>query len=64
MRKTTFTATYKDGSKYKWAFEKDNYGWWLIDYEGVKRYLEKTWIDSVPIIHLILDNYGMTANIS
>ena len=62
---THFTVSYKeDGSKYLWAFRKDGKYWVLRDYTGYERTLEKTWRDSVPIIHTILDNYGMHAIIN
>jgi len=69
MKKTTFTATYTgegsdNGKKFRWSFFKDGEEWILEDYEGYIRTLEKTWRDSVPVIHQILAGYRMEAEIS
>jgi hypothetical protein len=65
MKWTRFTAKYrKDDSKHLWAFGKDGQYWTLRDHTGYERTLEKTWADSVPMIHLILENHGMFSEIS
>ena len=66
MKKKTFTATYKDGTKYKWSFYRCDQArhWFLVDYNGYERALEENWADSVPVIHRIIRNHGMTCNIS
>ena len=64
MKWTRFSARYKDGSKSVWSFRKDGKYWMLKDYTGYERTLEKTWFDSVPMIHLILENHGMSAAIN
>jgi hypothetical protein len=38
--------------------------WFLEDYTGYVRTLERNWLDSVPRIRMILENHGMTAEIS
>ena len=63
MKVTTFAAFDKQGNRYQWAFYRDQ-EWMLRDYTGYVRTLGKTWIDSAPKINLILDNHGMSANIS
>ena len=63
----TFTARNKDGKTYRWQFWRDARPpayWMLKDHEGHIRTLERTWIDSVPHIHAILESYGMHADIS
>jgi len=62
--KTRFTARDKAGKKYTWAFWRENGWWYLSDCDGYVRTLEKTWLESVPLIRLVLSNYDMTANIS
>jgi hypothetical protein len=60
-----FTVTYKETQeKFKWAFRREGNYWILKDHDQYERVLEKTWIDSVPRIQAIADNYGMTCNIS
>ncbi len=61
---TRFTARDSEGKEYRWAFWYDNRTWFLRDYDGYVRRLNGTWIDSVPQIHLILSNHGMSAAIS
>jgi hypothetical protein len=64
MKTTNFKATYIDGTKYTWSFYRDGKYWYLKDYTGYVRTLEKTWADSVPIIHTILGNYNMDTKLS
>ena len=71
MKNTNFTAIYTgtgedNGKKFVWSFGRDPFqkAWILTDYEGYKRILESTWIDSLPRIKQVLANYGMEANIS
>jgi hypothetical protein len=66
MKKKTFTATYKDGTAYKWSFYRCPQAglWFLVDYNGYERALEKNWTDSVAVIHRIVSNHGMTCHIS
>jgi len=70
VKKTAFTAIYQGtgedhGKKYKWKFYRHpKHGWMLEDYEGYERPLEKTWIDSLPVIQRILSNHGMTCPLS
>ena len=63
---TRFTARDAEGLEYNWAFWYDSgyRAWFLRDCDRYERRLEHTWIDSVPRIHAILSNYGMTADIS
>lgn len=63
-RRTTFTAIDADGKRYQWSFWKHNGIWWLRTNDDCFRALESTWLASVPRIHAVLDNYGMTAEIS
>mgnify|MGYP000845980654 FL=1 len=70
VRKTAFTATYQGtgedhGKKYKWKFYRHpKHGWMLEDCEGYERPLEKTWIDSLPLIRRILSNHDMSCPLS
>jgi hypothetical protein len=74
MKKTSFTATSADGTKERWTFYRQKYSstefkgqrtyWVLRDPAGYERIIEQTWIDTVPHIHSILKNHGLTANIS
>lgn len=65
-RTTRFTAKDADGASYSWFFRRDAKinSWVLGDYTGYVRVLERTWIDSIPRIHAILANHGMTAEVS
>ena len=53
-----------DGKRYRWAFSKDGKYWMLRDHEGYVRTLEENWISSVPRIRAILENYGLTCEVS
>lgn len=70
MKTTSFNATYYGpgedyGKKFKWSFYRDGkHGWFLRDYNGYERCLEKTWRDSIPVIKRILSNHNMEAEIS
>lgn len=63
---TRFTARDAEGTEYRWAFwyDKGYKAWFLRDSDDYERRLQATWIDSVPQIRMILDNYGMSAAIS
>jgi hypothetical protein len=65
---TTFTAKgfgANEGKSFKWAFYRDTTGYWMLrDHTGYERTMEKTWIDTVPKIKMILGNHDMTADIS
>ena len=63
-KKKNFTAKDADGKRYTWKYWR-RAGWWMLeDPHGYVRTLEKTWRDSLPHFHLILENHGLTANIS
>jgi hypothetical protein len=64
-KKKSFTA-FKAGHRYSWKFWRDAASqlWFLEDYTGYVRTLERNWLDSVPRIRMILENHGMTAEIS
>ena len=70
MKKTTFKAEYTGtgedhGKFFTWKFWKHaRSGWILEDWQGYERVLEKTWIDSLPVIQRILSNHGMTCPLS
>jgi hypothetical protein len=70
MKTTSFKAIYQGtgedhGKSFTWKFYRDpKHGWSLIDYNGYERTLEKTWIDSLPVIQRILSNHGMTCPLS
>jgi hypothetical protein len=70
MKMTSFKAIYEGtgedyGKPFTWKFYRDSkYGWTLIDFNGYERTLEKTWIDSLPVIRRILSNHGMTCPLS
>jgi len=65
VKTRSFTAFYSDGSKYSLSFWRDGRnGWMLRDHQGYVRTLENTWHDSVPRIRAVLENYGLTADIS
>lgn len=63
-----------EGKSYKWKFERLSRvystlgrhmsGWNLITHDGCERFSEGGWIDFVPFVHRIADNYGMTTNLS
>lgn len=57
-KKRTFTARDARGNAYTWAFYREGGYWFLEDYEGSLRALEANWIDSVPRVRMILDNYA------
>ena len=60
-----FTVTYTEtNEKLKWAFKREGNYWLLRDHENYIRVLENTWIDSVPRIQTIANNYGVTCQIS
>ena len=64
--KAIYTGTGKDhGKPFTWNFYRDaKHGWTLEDWNGYERTLEKTWIDSLPVIQRILSNHGMTCPLS
>jgi hypothetical protein len=66
LTKTRFTAKDSDGAQYSWFFwfDKGRAAWYLGDYTGYERRLECDWRDSAPRIVGILENHGMTAQIS
>lgn len=78
MSKAKLTVADAEGNKYSWRFWRETGmtwvctgrkprrldAWMLEDHEGCVRTLESTWADSVPCIRMILENYGLTANIS
>jgi hypothetical protein len=66
VKVTRFTATDATGTAFSWAFwyDKGYRAWFLRDPEGYERRMESTWIDSVPRIRMVLENYGMAASIS
>jgi hypothetical protein len=64
MKVVTFTAKDKSDKGHKWAFWREAGTWMLRDYTGYVRALEKTWFDSVPKIKLIVENHGMSCNVS
>jgi hypothetical protein len=63
-KRTGFTVTHTaTGRAYRWHFWRDHRApatWMLETHDGTQRTLESTWIDSVPVILRIADNYGMT----
>jgi hypothetical protein len=63
---TTFTAHDAEGKPYRWAFWYDSAyrAWFLRDYTGYVRRMESNWYGSVPRIKLVLENHGMTAEVS
>lgn len=66
-RKTTrFIAKDSEGACYSWFFRYDGLvkAWILGDYTGHIRILESNWFSSVPRIRMILENHGMSADIS
>jgi len=70
MKTTLFKAIYEGsgedkGRTFIWKVYRDlKHGWTLIDYNGHKRTLEATWVDSLPTIRRILSNHGMTCPLS
>ena len=50
----------------RWAFwfDKGYKAWFLRDCENYVRRMGDNWQDSVPRIRMVLENYGMTAEIS
>lgn len=65
VRWKTFNA-HQDSDIFMWAFGRSAKSavWFLRDHDGYIRALASTWIDSVPMIHAVLDNYGMTAAVN
>lgn len=61
--KRTFIVKDSTGKEYRWTFWRDGY-WFLQDYTGYTRTLERNWVDSVSRIHSILDGHGMTSKIN
>lgn len=63
--KTRFSVRFDDGVK-SWKFWRDeNYKCWMLEtHDGCLRALAANWIDSVPQIRIILENYGGKADIS
>jgi hypothetical protein len=63
---TRFIAKDANGAAYSWFFRYDGLlkVWVLGDYTGYVRVLESNWYSSVPRIRTILENHGMTADIS
>jgi len=62
-KRTSFLVTHKDGKQYRWYFWRDGRNpasWMLETHDGCVRTLEKVWIDTIPKIQLIAENYGMT----
>lgn len=64
MKRTTFFAYDRAGRRYQWAFWRDGAMWFLRDHEGYARALEQTWLQSVPRIRAILENYGFRAEVN
>jgi hypothetical protein len=66
IKTTIIRAIYIDGSKYIWkAYKCQSSGYWfLVDPDKYEKCLEKTWVDSVPVINRILENHGMKAKVS
>ncbi len=71
--------THKDGTEYYWTvrrFEdvwncggnlpRGRYisGWEFEDHEGCVRCFEGNWVNFVPLLRLVADNYGMTTQLS
>ena len=49
----------------KWHFGKGRGYWYLREPDGgYVRTLERTWAESVPRIRTILENHGLTADVS
>ena len=63
-KKFTITAKDSNGRKESWRFWHDGAFWFLQGPDAYVRTLEKTWRDSVPRIHSILENYGLAAEVS
>jgi hypothetical protein len=64
IKKKNFTATHGDGTKHVWKFFRDGGYWYLEDYTGYVRTMEKTWIDSLPKMRLCVENHGMEFTLS
>lgn len=68
MKRTTFQARYLgDGTFYRWTFWRDARppaGWMLQTHDGVERCIGVNWVDAVPRIKAVADNYGMVVEIS
>jgi hypothetical protein len=56
----------QDGTRTLWKFHKDTgYNRWaLVAPDGYTRFLEDTWVGSVPRIKAIADNHGCTVEVS
>ena len=66
MKRTTFSVEHPDGPL-RFTFWRDSRpppAWLLQDHEGYIRTLAPTWIDSIPMIRRIVENYGGSCNIS
>lgn len=72
-RVTTFAVNHPDGEQ-RWAFWREPYMtgvggatsgpcWMLRDLDGYVRCLERTWVDSLPVLRRIVENYGGTCSI-
>ena len=66
MKRTTFKATYHDGTAYRWAFYRDPVAnaWFLVTHDGCERWLGVNWADAVPRIRSIAEGYGMVVGVS
>ena len=70
---TTFQATGSGGERETWAFQRvrswdvtlKRYvtGWHLRTGDGCVRISEGTWIDFVPFVQLIAENYGLVVEV-
>ena len=60
-RPTSFLSSDAAGKRYRWTFWRDPVAqyWVLRDPQGHTRTLERTWVDSVPRIRGIVDNFAV-----
>jgi hypothetical protein len=61
----TFKASTETGHV-MWAFGRSAKSgvWFLRDHDGYIRTLDRTWIDSAPMIQRTVENYGFTCTVN
>jgi hypothetical protein len=46
------------------VYREAQHGWFLVDPAGYERFTGKNWLESIPVINLILDNHGESFRVS
>lgn len=64
-----FKLSHSSGAAFYWTIYREprtTQGplWMLRTHDGAERGLERTWLDSVPLVRLIAENHGCTCNLS